>query len=140
MTEARKLGWEDLLRNLPAEDLVLLAGTARLAGARDDSLTGFERVQKRFPGTQMADNALFQIARMVQSSGETARALQYYNTYLNNQPAGPYAMEASGRRLEVLQKMKRSEEAKAAAKAYLQTYPSGSHANVAQQILRADAP
>jgi transmembrane sensor len=138
LTLARKAGWNNLVNTLPHKDLYLLAETARLANAPNDAITAYEMLRKRFPNTESGHDAAFMLGRVVQNGGRPTEALRLFDTYLREKPSGRWAMEASGRRLEVLTQSGNRAAAKQAAIEYLKRYPNGNHAPMASKLASGD--
>jgi outer membrane protein assembly factor BamD (BamD/ComL family) len=64
-----------------------------------------------------------------------AQAARWFAAYLNEQPVGPLAREASGRLMEAKQRSGDLAGARSSAQRYLREYPDGPQAALAQELL-----
>jgi transmembrane sensor len=119
-----------------AEDLMTLARAARFAGRGDLGAQALLACRRRFPGDARAATAAFLLGR----GAPPAQAAQWFNTYLQEQPAGPLAREAAGRLVEAYHQAGNLGAAKEAARRYLAGYPGGPHAAFAQRVLGEPDP
>jgi len=138
LTAARRAGWDRLLSRLDERDLFALGETARLAGAVNDALVVYRQVRARFEGTATAADAAFMIGRLKQAGGDVAGSLSWYEICLRESPAGRSAPDAAGRRMEALHKTGDLDDAARAAADYLQKWPKGSYAALAQQLVQTN--
>ena len=67
--------------------------------------------------------------------GQYDEAARWFRTYLGEQPRGPFAREALGRLMESEQRSGQVAQAKETARRYLERYPSGPHAHLAQRLV-----
>lgn len=126
--EAARRGIAQLTESRPSSTLLSLAETCRFSGHTGEAAQVLTRLRSRFPGTDDAATAAFQLGRL---GGSAA----WFRTYLQERPHGALAREASGRLLEALESSGDRAAAQRAAEAYLQRYPSGPHAAFAKQLL-----
>ncbi|MBI5531876.1 MAG: tetratricopeptide repeat protein [Deltaproteobacteria bacterium] len=122
-------------QRVSAQDLLLLADSARFAGQGARATQALQTLRARFPSSPLAGVAAFHLGRMAQDGGRNAEAIAWLQTALREQPAGPLAREALGRLLEAYQGAGQGAQAKEAAKQYLSRYPKGPHAALAQSIV-----
>jgi hypothetical protein len=127
LAAAEAKGFARLCGSLPAEDLLTLASTARLAGRSDLSRETLPKLRQRFPGSEQAAIAAFTLGRLEGGAS-------WFQTYLDERPAGSLACEALGRILEQ-QSRRRDPEAPRTASRYLAACPSGAHDRLAQNVL-----
>jgi len=135
VAEAQRRGLAVVVSTASSEDLAALADAARFR--KQDRLA--ERVlraqRNRFPGTVRAEEASFLLGRLADGpAGRDATALAWYDRYLREAPSGAYADEAMGRMIIVLQRQRRTDEARKLAMAYLRRFPHGSYAGAAQAV------
>lgn len=134
--EAHRLGLQDVLDTRSQQDLRALADAGRYAGRGDVSERALSALRKRFAGTASAQTAAFELGRMEDDRAhQPARALHWYKIYLQESPSGPLAEEALVRLMVAHAKLGEVTQSQAAARRYLQTYPSGARANLAKQLL-----
>ncbi len=129
--DAAQHGIPFLIDTRPSPALLSLAEVCRFSGHAPTARQVLLRVRVRFPGTDDAATAAFQLGR----EGDDATAATWFRTYLKERPNGPLAREASGRFLEALSRSGDREDAKTAAASYLARYPNGLHAAFARQLL-----
>ncbi|MEO8181848.1 MAG: FecR domain-containing protein [Deltaproteobacteria bacterium] len=130
---AERAGLEDIYASASAESLLDLARAARGAGRADVERSALLACRKRAPGQATAAQAAYLLGR----ASPPSEAVTWFETYLNEQPSGLLAREASGRRLESsLATADRSGAMRAAAH-YLAAYPEGPHASMARRTLRS---
>lgn len=117
-------------------ELMALADAARFAKRRGTAEFVWRRVRERFPQDERASLAAFQLGRMAfDDRASYLEAAQWFRTYLTERPGGPLGREALGRMIEALDRHGDREGAKQAAARYLQTFPSGPHAELARNVV-----
>jgi hypothetical protein len=118
------------------EELTLMADVARLSGHWDRAEHAYRTLRSRFANTSRAASAAFSLARLAfdqrQSYSEAAR---WFQIYLDEEPSGPFAREALGRRVEALHRASDTRAARSEAARYLQLYPGGPHARAVRGLL-----
>jgi TolA-binding protein len=115
--------------------LMELGDAARFAGRADRAKFILLEVRRRFPGDSRAATAAFNLGRIAfDEEAAFADAARWFDRYLTELPDGPLAREASGRRMEALEKRGDHEGAARAAKGYLERFPTGPHAQLARSI------
>lgn len=128
---AKRQGFEAILVSGSASDLMSLSRAARFSGRDSLAKRCLLRVRKIAPGTGDAATAAFLLGRAAAPSS----AANWFSTYLQEQPSGLLAREASGRLIESLHRAGRFAEARGAARRYLTSYPAGPHAAFARSVL-----
>ena len=131
MRAADHVGLDQIYATAPAEELMALARTARLAGHADASARALRSCRVRFAGTTHAGTAAY----LLGMSASPAAAATWFSTYLSEQPGGPLAREAAGRLIESHQRAGNAAAARDAAQSYLSRYPAGPHASFARKVL-----
>jgi hypothetical protein len=137
VAEARRRGLSKVLEVSTSEDLAALADAARFE--RDEGLArrALLSQRRRFPGSGRAAEASFLLGRLDDAGHEgSARALGWYDRYLNEAPGGAYVSEALGRKMTVLERSGRQAEATRIASDYLQRFPGGTYSRAAQALVR----
>jgi TolA-binding protein len=90
-------------------------------------------LRRRFAGSTPAKQAAFLLGRLQEDESASA-ALEWYGRYLEEEPDGPHASQALGRKMLLLHRQ-HAPDAEATARQYLQRFPNGSHAANAKRIL-----
>lgn len=121
-------GFESLVGRLGPSELSDLADSARLSGSSSRARQALLSLRGRFVGTQSASRAAFLLGRMEGSP-------RWFETYLQEQPQGPYAAEAAGRLVVAYRDHGDPGRAQTAAERYLAQYPTGPYADLAHSLL-----
>jgi len=117
------------------DDLYALALAARYSGRSGLASQGWNALRSRFPGSGRGAEGAFFLARQAQGAGRHAEALRWYNAYLSEAPGGRYAADALGGKMMATARSSGKAAAKPIARAYLELYPKGVHADGARGIL-----
>jgi hypothetical protein len=129
-------GIDALVGRLDIEDLWDLANASRLAHHGDITRRSFLAVRARFAGTPRAATAAFLLGRNELDEGGSAEiARGWFETYLREASAGPFAEESLGRLIEACDKSGSKEDARRYAERYLSRYQDGLFAVLAESIL-----
>jgi transmembrane sensor len=128
---ASSAGLAALLRASSADALLRLAQVARLTGHRDTEREALVTCRRRFPGSELAAVAAYELGR----SSAPSEASSWFDTYLGEQPGGALAREAAGRLVEARASAGDDRGARDAASRYLAHYPDGPHAPLARRVL-----
>jgi hypothetical protein len=131
--EAR--GLDATLTHAPRADLVALADAARYLHDRPLAKRGLLAERSRFPGSPEARAAAFVLGSMADDGGSHDEAIRWYDAYLAESAAGPFAAEALGRKLVALVKSGDAAEGAIVARQYLRRFPHGPHAGYARDLL-----
>jgi transmembrane sensor len=116
-------------------DLLLLGDAARLSGNSGPALRAYQKVRSKAPGTTAAANAAFAMGRVYFDQLDSfSEAAHWFATYSSEQPGGPLAREALGRRMEALSRAGARNDAARSAEQYLRQYPDGPHAPLARTL------
>jgi hypothetical protein len=119
----------------PLPDLRALGDAARYAGRSDVAKRAYAAIRARFPASGEARTAAFLIGRVEEEQDHaTAGALRWYDTYLAESPAGPFAGDALGRKMVIVSRSQGRDAARPLADRYLQRFPSGSYASAARDL------
>jgi transmembrane sensor len=136
LNAANAAGFDAELARSSAEDLSLLGDVARFGGSIDAATKAYQTLRRRFPHTPLAANAAFAIGRIdFDQRSAFAEAERWFANYLAEQPRGPLAREALGRRMEALDRAGNQEAARSVALSYQQSYPLGPHIYLADHLL-----
>jgi transmembrane sensor len=136
LVAANGAGFDLELARSSAEDLSLLGDVARFGGSVDGSIKAYQTLRRRFPHTPLSANAAFAIGRIeFDQRGAFADAARWFGSYLAEQPRGPLAREALGRRMEALARSGNGNAARSVAQSYQKSYPRGPHIRLAERLL-----
>lgn len=135
LAEAEGLG--SVCARASGEDLDALSDAARLAHRGDVAGRVLDCARTRFPGTERAATAAFELGRVASTAGDDARAQRWFEVYLQERPSGHLAREALGRAMESAERVGARDRATELAQRYLRNYPTGPHAGAARVIVDA---
>jgi TolA-binding protein len=136
---AARAGIEAEAKTRALDEVLLLGEASRLTGHADDARLAYQAVRLRFPKTAAAAQAAFHLGVLETRVGKRALAADFFETYLNEKPRGPLAPAALGRLIEARAALGDGAGARAAAKSYVERYPSGPHADEANKVLSIEA-
>ncbi|HEY5961050.1 MAG TPA: FecR family protein [Polyangiaceae bacterium] len=129
-------GFSSECQRLNVDALSLLAETARHARKPVLAKQALVTLRRRFNGTNPAALAAFSLGVLeFDQWGAYGSAIDWFNTYLTEAPAGPLAREARGRIMEAAYRAGR-DDARELAAAYLRSYPEGPHAALAKVVAK----
>jgi TolA-binding protein len=132
---ANEGGLDSEIEHSSVPDLLLLGDAARLSGNSGPALRAYQKVRSRAPGTTVAANAAFAMGRVYFDQLDAfSEAARWFASYSSEQPGGPLAREALGRRMEALSRAGARSDAARAAEQYLRQYPDGPHAPLARTL------
>jgi hypothetical protein len=119
-----------------AEQLLLLGDIARLSGGSSQATEAYAEVRRRFPSTASAARAAFALGRS-KAKSEPALAEGWFETYVREEPGGPFSQAAWNWLLELAVQTGSREQQQKRARGYLERYPNGAHAEDARRLLQA---
>jgi TolA-binding protein len=126
--------WARALRGASAADLMALANAARLADDPGHATSALLGLRRRFPHHGSAKLAAFTLGRLAFDQRHAyAEAATWFERYLQEAPRGELAREAAGRLIEAYGLAGNHAAAQGAAARYLDTYPTGPHADLARR-------
>jgi TolA-binding protein len=138
LSDAERSGVPAVLEQADSEDLRALGNAARYAGRFSLAQQALVAQRRRFPGSHHAHEAAFFLGRLYDGASDgSADALRWYDRYMVEAPTGEYASDALGRKMTILQRWKREDEALDVARDYLRRFPDGTYANAARALVRA---
>jgi hypothetical protein len=130
-------GVDAILDSASSADLFVLADAARYRRRADLARAALMAQRRRFPHSARAMDAVFLLGRAEELRADgAARAITWYDEYLERAPAGGYAAEALGRKMILTSEMRGPAAARPIAEAYLLRFPSGSYAGAARALRR----
>jgi hypothetical protein len=131
---AKRRGVNEVLASGSMSDLRALADAARFQGEVALATRVLSTLRTRFPRTEAASSATFLLGRQADDANDLRSALRYYDQYLAE--GGKLTPEAHGRRMLVLSRLGRRDEARRAAEEYLRRFPSGPYSKKASTLAR----
>lgn len=135
LAAVEQLGFAGQCASLSARDLLTLGSTARLAGRPERAQEAYAAVRRRFPGSSQASISAFSLGRLASDAGRASDGIGWFQRYLSEAPSGPLAREAEGRLVELYRQSGNVAQARRAAQVYLEKYPTGPHAALANSVL-----
>lgn len=132
--EAQARGISSCLTGCSAADLRALSDAARYTGESEVAERSLKALRQRFPGPQGSE-AAFLLGRLHEKRGSFGTAWGFYDSYLREAPAGPFAAEALGGKLRAVRASQGRAAAQPLAREYLQRFPKGVHVSTAREIL-----
>ena len=133
LEDAARSGIDRTLETASSEDLFALADAARYRRRTDLASKALLAQRRRFAGSARSLDALFLLGR-VDESRDRARALGWYEDYLQRAPRGTYAAEAWGRKMVLTHELEGRAAARPIAEEYLRRFPKGSYAGAARAL------
>lgn len=130
---AQKRGIDNVLATGTQAELAALADAARYGRNTQLARRALLAERKRFPGAATARGAAFFLGG-IEPDGSAA-ALGWYETYLTESPAGPYAPQALGRRMMIVHRRQGFAASAPLAKEYLRRFAQGPYVSAAHKIL-----
>lgn len=130
LREAKQLGHARVLASANALDLTALADAARYARKTALGRDALLSLRARFPEAEMGRDSAFFLGRLSQGD----EALNWYDRYLREQPAGTYVAQALGRSMMLRYEQGDSARAAQLAARYLGRFPSGPYAGSARKL------
>jgi hypothetical protein len=127
-----------LLVQLPADDLLLLANTARYAGDIVSARAAFIKLRERHAGHSASLLAAFSLGRLASdSANDAAEAARWFRVFLAESPRGDLAAGARARLMNTLLKVGDQAGAAAVARDYLTYHPTGPHSTTARSLVKS---
>jgi hypothetical protein len=138
---AEKQGFERVIGELGENDLLLLANSARYAGAPARARQALLKIRERFPGRPAADLAALYLARVAeQAENRPQEAVRWLRTFLSESPTGDLAQSARASLLSILSAQGDTAGARAVAEDYLRYHPEGPLAEQARSLVSRTSP
>ena len=137
LQQAERHGIDCCLTTSSSSDLVALADAARYARRDDLARRALLAQRRRFVGSAAAKDAAFLLGQLEETGGRTASALEWFDTYLSENPRGDYASQALGRTMILVQRTRGDEAARPFASQYRARFPDGEYAAAARALAPA---
>lgn len=134
--DAEARGIPNCLAGCSAGDLRALSDAARYTGDSALAERTLLSLRQRFPGTAAAESA-FLLGRLQEKRGALSIASNWYDSYLRESPAGPFAAEALAGKLRAVNATRGRRAAEPIAREYLARFPKGVHVSTAREILES---
>ena len=136
LAEVEALGFDDVLGRASAQELRLLADTARFGGQPGRARDALLSLRRRFG---VRGETAFLLGKMeADQFGARAQALRWFETYLGEAPRGALREQALGRSLELWRAIDRN-RARPVAERYLKEYPVGAYASLARALAEPES-
>jgi tol-pal system protein YbgF len=134
--EGSTTGLEDTRGDATVEDIYSAAYADFTKGNYPLAISGFQEFLKRYPTSELADNAAFWIAESSYSQGDFEEAAKQYNEVIQKYPKGDRAPAAYLKKSLCLMEMDRTAEAVVLLQHLIQTYPTSEEAALARDRLQ----
>jgi ferric-dicitrate binding protein FerR (iron transport regulator) len=134
VADAVALGVDDVFAQSSGVELGALADAARYTLREDIARGALLAQRRRFPGSDHARAAAFDLGRIEEAGRNPRAALAWFDTYLAEAPNGPYASEALGRKMTLVKVLEGREAARSWADLYLRRFPNGTYAAAARAV------
>jgi len=132
---AQRRGVEHVLSTGTQEELAAFADAARYGRNSQLARRALLSERKRFAKAAAARGVAFFLGG-IEPDGSAA-ALAWYESYLLESPAGPYASQALGRRMMIVHRRSGTGASASLAREYLQRFAQGPYASAAHKILES---
>ena len=133
---AERADFNRVCQTANAKDLLALADAARLFARTARAVTALRVLRHRFPSSAEASTAAFALGRIAfEHQRAYPEAVQWFATYLREQPSGPLHGDCVGRLMEARLRAGDQAGARADADQYLRRFPEGPYASEARGIL-----
>ena len=134
--QAEHAGVEGCLASARSADLSALADAARY-GRHDELARGALLAQRRrFAGGRAARDAAFLLGKLEETDQNPAAAIGWYDRYMREDSKGPYASDALGRKMILVQQLYGDAQARSVAAEYLNRFPDGAYVSRARALTR----
>jgi hypothetical protein len=135
--QTERRGIDRCLTTLGSGDLAALADAARYARRDELARRTLLTQRRRFSSTAAARDAAFLLGRLEEADQRPLPAIEWFDTYLGESPAGTYASEALGRKMVLVQRTRSDAAARPLAAQYLARFPDGAYAAPARWLTQA---
>jgi tol-pal system protein YbgF len=129
-------GLEDARGDAAVEDTYSAAYADFTKGSYALAIAGFQEFLKKFPASELADNAQFWIAESYYSQGDIDAAAKEYDATIQKYPKGDRVPAALLKKSLCLMQMDRTPEAVVLMQHLIETYPTSEEAALARDRLQ----
>jgi len=133
LSEAEARGIDTTLETASSDELFALADAARYSRRSDLARAALLAQHRRFAGSARSLEAAFLLGR-VEETHDRARAIGWYDEYIERAATGTYAAEAWGRKMVLTNELKGRALARPLAEEYLRRFPKGGYAGTARAL------
>lgn len=131
MAAVEREGFEHVLAGASAAELLELADAARYAGEHLRAREALLRARR----LGIRGRSAFVLGKLAADHlGAPDESIRWFQTYLDEEPAGGLAEQALGRLIELRKRRGDAAGARAAAALYLRRHPGGAYASLAQAV------
>jgi hypothetical protein len=133
--EAEGDGIARVLAARSIEDLRALGDAARYAARPDVAKRAYATIRDRFATSVEAHTAAFLLGRVSEEQDHaSSEALRWYDTYVAEAPAGPFAEDALGRKMILVLHAQGRDAARPLAERYVARFPNGTYSAAARDL------
>ncbi len=133
--EAEGDGIARVLAARSIEDLRALGDAARYAARPDLAKRAYATIRDRFATSVEAHTAAFLLGRVSEEQDHaSSEALRWYDTYVAEAPAGPFAEDALGRKMILVLHAQGRDAARPLAERYVARFPNGTYSAAARDL------
>jgi len=133
---AERANYGRVCQTASAKDLLALADASRLFARTTKATAALRVLRQRFPASAEASTAAFALGRIAfEQKRAYPEAVDWFATYLREQPSGPLHGDCIGRLMEARLRAGDESGAHADAEQYLRRFPEGPYASEARGIL-----
>lgn len=133
ITAAEEQGLGEVLVNRAPDDLIALSEAARYTKRAALARKALITLRARFGSSGKVADVTFFLGRLEEQEGDLILAVDWYGKYSDETPGGRFAEQALGRKMVALVKLGQGEQAKEAARSYLDTYAGGTYEGIAKE-------
>ncbi len=131
------LGLEESVRNTKdSEKLYNLAISLYKKGKYEEAVLKFKEFLKKYPETDLSDNAYFWIGECYMELGEYEKAILSYHELIKRYPKGNKVPSAMLRQAQAFKKIGDRTSAKLILKRLIRKYPKTKEAKIARKLLK----
>jgi TolA-binding protein len=134
--QAERLGVEGCLASARSADLSALADAARYGRHDELARSALQAQRRRFSGGRASRDAAFLLGKLEETDQNPAAAIGWYDRYMREDAKGPYASDALGRKMIVVQELYGDAQARSVAAEYLSRFPDGAYVSRARTLTR----
>ncbi len=132
------LGFDTALGGASAEQMLLLANTARYAGHPAEASRAYSELRRHHPQSSGARIAAFYLARIAQDTKAQPReAVRWLETYLREAPGGSLAATARARLIDIYLQLGERGAARKVARDYIRLHSDGPHVGLARSLVHS---
>ena len=137
LADADRQGLSATVSSVSSAELFILTDAARYRRRSDIARVALLAHRERFPNAAGSVRALFLLGRVEELAASPSKAIEWYDRYLAEVPAGTYSAEALGRKMILWKELHGPTATRSLAERYLRRFPAGTYAGTARALLSA---